>query len=101
MIKIIIFVLVFIYLLILQRVAKVWLQLFQQDRSISPEDKRLSWLILIMGAIFWTLVVPISYLTLLEAKLAGQKSNLDDAEVKEINYYSSKTLPIVLDSVKC
>lgn len=100
MMKLVIFVLLCVYLFILQRVANMWLKLFRQDSNISPEEQRLSWLILIMGAIFWPLVVPISYLTILESKLANQKSYLENAEDQEVDYYSSKKLPIVVDSLK-
>jgi hypothetical protein len=78
----------------LQRVFNVWLKLYQQDSSISVEEKQLSWIILILGAVFWPIVVPISYLTLLERKL-------EEDEAKAADYYSDKKLPIVLDSVKC
>ncbi len=91
----IIFILVLLYLAMLQRVFKVWLKFFQQDSDISPEEKRLSWFILIIGAVFWFLVVPLSYLALLEEKLEQQgKDN------NPLSYYSKNTLPISLDSVK-
>ena len=88
---IVIFLLVLFYLAILQRVFKVWLKFFERDRDISPEEKRLSWFILIIGAVFWPLVVPVSYLALLEEKLEQQK-NKDD---NHLNYYSKNTLPII------
>ncbi len=97
----IIFILVCVYLIILQQVFNVWLKFFQQDHSISPEEKQLSWIILIIGAILWPIVVPISYLRLLEAKLAHQQSNLEEEQVKATAYYSNETLPVILDSVKC
>jgi flagellar basal body-associated protein FliL len=89
---IIMFILVLFYLAILQRVFKVWLKFFQQDSDISPQEKRLSWFILIVGAILWPLVVPISYLGLLEKKLKQQNSESNDKN--HLNYYTKNTLPI-------
>lgn len=87
-------ILVLFYLAILQRVFKVWLKFFQQDSDISPEEKRLSWFILIVGAILWPLVIPISYLGLLEKKLEQQ--NLENNnEDNHLNYYTKNTLPII------
>ncbi|HEY9893146.1 MAG TPA: hypothetical protein V6D37_15335, partial [Candidatus Sericytochromatia bacterium] len=62
MIQLIMFILFCVYLIMLQRVFNVWLKLYQQDSSISVEEKQLSWIILILGAVFWPIVVPISYL---------------------------------------
>ena len=90
--SIIIFILVLFYVAILQRVFKVWLKFFQQDSDISPEEKRLSWFILIIGAILWPLVVPISYLGLLERKL--EQHNLETND-NNLNYYAKNTLPII------
>ena len=101
MIQLIMFILFCLYLIMLQRVFNVWLKLYQQDSSISVEEKQLSWIILILGAIFWPIVVPISYLTLLERKLAHQPGNLEEDEAKAADYPSDKKLPIVLDGVKC
>lgn len=91
---IVIFLLVLFYLAILQRVFKVWLKFFERDSDISPEEKRLSWFILIIGAVFWPLVVPVSYLALLEEKLEQQK-NLEGKDDNHLNYYSKNTLPII------
>ncbi|MGB5963165.1 MAG: hypothetical protein WBG73_21185 [Coleofasciculaceae cyanobacterium] len=90
---IIILILILFYLAILQRVFKVWLKFFQQDSDISLEEKRLSWFILIVGAILWPLVVPISYLGLLEKKLEQQ--NLENNENNHLSYYTKNTLPII------
>ncbi|MGC1393833.1 MAG: hypothetical protein WA828_06090 [Coleofasciculaceae cyanobacterium] len=90
---IIMLVLILFYLAILQRVFKVWLKFFQQDSDISPQEKRLSWFILIVGAILWPLVVPISYLGLLEKKLEQQ--NLENNENNHLSYYTKNTLPII------
>lgn len=90
---IIIFILVLLYLAMLQRVFKVWLKFFQQDNDISPEEKCLSWFILIIGAVFWPLVVPVSYLALLEEKLKQQKK-LESQDENHLSYYSKNTLPI-------
>lgn len=90
---IIIFILVLLYLAMLQRVFKVWLQFFQQESDITPEEKRLSWFILIIGAVFWPLVVPVSYLALLEQKLKQQKK-LEALDGNHLSYYDKNTLPI-------
>jgi hypothetical protein len=72
--KLTIAILVLLYLGILQRIVRVWFKFFQQDSNISVEEKRISWVILITGAAFWPIVVPIAYLSLLEKKLEQQKS---------------------------
>jgi hypothetical protein len=90
---IITFIVVLLYLTVLQRVFKLWLKFFRQDSNISLEEKRLSWFILIIGAVFWPLVVPVSYLALLEQKLEQQK-NLAAQDDKQLNYYEKNTLPI-------
>ncbi|NEO30539.1 MAG: hypothetical protein F6K36_08910 [Symploca sp. SIO3C6] len=40
----------------------VWFGAFKRDMNISPQQKRISWLVLIVATIFWPIVVPISYL---------------------------------------
>lgn len=90
---IITFIVVLLYLTVLQRVFKLWLKFFQQDSNISLEEKRLSWFILIIGAVFWPLVVPVSYLSLLEQKLE-QQNNLAAQDDNQLNYYEKNTLPI-------
>ncbi len=71
--EILVIVLFFVYFLIAQRVFKIWLKVFQADTSISPEERGLSWIVLVLGTIFWPIVVPSSYMTLLEKKLENQE----------------------------
>lgn len=91
---IILLILVLLYLAILKRIFKMWLKFFQQDSDISQAEKRLSWFILIIGAVFWPLVVPVSYLALLEEKLE-QNNKLEGKDNNHLNYHSKNTLPII------
>lgn len=99
--KLTIVILVLFYLVILQRIFKVWLEFFQQDSNISLQEKQLSWVILITGAVVWPLVIPISYLSLLERKLAQQKKHLESHDGNDQGYYQKEMLPNSLDRVKC
>lgn len=40
----------------------LFLTVFKQDRSLSQEEKRQSWIVLIVATIFWPIVVPLSCL---------------------------------------
>ncbi len=62
-------ILVFAYLLTTQRLFKTWHEFYRRDVTMSPEETQLSRVVLVVGAVFWPIVVPISYLTLLEEKL--------------------------------
>lgn len=90
----------FLYLVIAQRIFNVWFKLFQRDTAMSLEESRLSWLILILGSMFWLLIVPISYIALLEKQLAANPKNLVDIEINNGRYYPNDRLSIVLDSIK-
>lgn len=90
----------FVYLIIAQRLFRTWFKLFQRDTAMSLKESRLSWIILIFAAIFWLLVVPISYIVLLEKQLACHKINLEDEDVNAQKYYSTNRLAIVLVSIK-
>jgi hypothetical protein len=61
------------YLLMARRFFQVWLKFFQRDTNMSPEERHLSWITLFIGAVLWPIVVPNSYLTLIEKKLASQE----------------------------
>jgi hypothetical protein len=75
--KLIIIVLISVYyLLTAQRFFKIWRKFFERDTSMSPEEKRLSWIILLVGSVFWPIVVPKSYLALIEKKLASKEAPL-------------------------
>jgi uncharacterized membrane protein YiaA len=47
----------------------VWYKFFQQDTSMTVGEKQLSWVVLIVGAVLWLIVVPNAYLALLDKKL--------------------------------
>lgn len=64
-----IIIVVFFYFLIAQRLFKVWLKFFHRDTSMSPGEKQLSWVVLIVGTLLWPIVLPNAYLALLEKKL--------------------------------
>lgn len=75
--KLLIIVLISVYyLLMAQRFFKIWRKFFERDTSMSPEEKRLSWIILIVGSVFWPIVVPNSYLALIEKKLVSKEAAL-------------------------
>lgn len=67
--KVLIIIAVLFYSLIAQRLFKVWLKFFHRDTSMSPGEKQLSWVILIIGTLLWPIVLPNAYLALLEKKL--------------------------------
>ena len=64
-----IIIVVFFYFLIAQRLFKIWLKFFHRDTSMSPGEKQLSWVVLIVGTLLWPIVLPNAYLALLEKKL--------------------------------
>lgn len=53
------------YLIMTPLFFSIWFNFFQRDSSLSYEDKRLSWVILLTATILWPVVVPIAYLELL------------------------------------
>ncbi len=76
--KLLIIICAFFYLIMAQRIFKVWIEFFQRDASLSSAEKQLSWVVLIVGTIFWPIVVPIAYVSLLEKKLDGEKEVVDE-----------------------
>jgi glucan phosphoethanolaminetransferase (alkaline phosphatase superfamily) len=46
----------------------VWLNLFKKDNHLSGQEKRLCWIILLIATLLWPIVVPLSYLELLQGK---------------------------------
>lgn len=77
----------FVYLVIAQRIFNTWFKLFQQDTHMSLMEQRLSWIILILGAMFWPIVVPISYITLLEKQLTRNQINLEEENINYVKCY--------------
>lgn len=71
------------YLLMAQWIFKTWLKFFEQDTSMSSENRRLSWVILLVGTILWPVVVPIAYIKLLEEKFNRQYVSEEDEEIEK------------------
>ncbi len=99
--RVFIVILVLVYLLIAQRFFRLWFKLFQQDSSMSLEEKRFSKIVLVIGTVFWPIVVPISYWILLEKKLNHHEMPVEEGTGNDAHYYSDQTRLIVLDSIKC
>jgi Trk-type K+ transport system membrane component len=57
--------LVIVYLIIATCFFRIWFKFFYRDSSLSSEEKRLSWLILLIATFLWFVAVPIAYLELL------------------------------------
>jgi hypothetical protein len=71
--NLLIIIFIFFYLLMAQRLFTIWHKFFQQDTSMSAGETQLSWLVLILGAVLWPIVVPNAYLALLEKKYERKK----------------------------
>ncbi len=99
--RVFILIFVLVYLLIAQRFFRLWFKLFQQDSSMSLEEKRFSKIVLVIGTVFWLIVVPISYWILLEKKLKHHEMPVEEGTGNDAHYYSDQTRLIVLDSIKC
>lgn len=69
--KVLIIISLFFYFLIAQRLFKIWFKFFHRDSGMSPGEKQLSWVVLIVGTLLWPIVLPNAYLALLEKKLEG------------------------------
>lgn len=82
--------LVAFYLIMAQSFLRIWFKFFQQDNSMSREEKQLSWLILLIGTVLWPLVVPIAYLSLLEKKFKSQVEIICEDEPLEPTYSLQK-----------
>ena len=59
---------VVIYLLMAIHFFTLWLAVFRRDTSVSPEEELGALMILVIITIFWPLVVPLSYLELLNGR---------------------------------
>lgn len=56
-----------------------WLDFFMKDYSnLSPQDKCLSWVFLVIATLLWLLVVPVAYLELLSKQKNVQVVDLHD-----------------------
>lgn len=86
--NLLIIILIFFYLAMAQRFFKIWFRFFQLDTTMSHEEQRLSWLVLLIGTILWPLIVPIAYLSVLEKQLIRKQEQLDK---KEDKFYKDDT----------
>jgi len=68
-----IFIFLIFYLVIAYLLFKKWLFLFLQDEDMSSNQRSYSWGILVIGTIFWPIVVPFAYLELLNFQLKYRK----------------------------
>lgn len=90
--KFLIINLVVFYLIMAQSFFKIWFKFFQQDTSLSREEKQLSWGILLLGTVLWPFVVPIAYLSLLEKKFKSQAETLGEDEPVDSAYSLEKRI---------
>ncbi|MEQ9000533.1 MAG: hypothetical protein RID53_29035 [Coleofasciculus sp. B1-GNL1-01] len=56
------------YVIMLPILFSRWLDFMQRDHSLSSKEKFSSWVLLVIATILWPIVVPISYLELLDAR---------------------------------
>jgi nitrate reductase NapE component len=56
------------YVVMLPILFSRWLDFMQNDDSLSSNEKFSSWVLLVIATILWPIVVPISYLELLDAR---------------------------------
>lgn len=78
--------LVIIYLLMAQRFCYLWLKFWRRDRYMSLEERNTSLVSLIVGTLFWPIVVPISYLSLLQQKLDSQEAEVEGDKGNDMSY---------------
>lgn len=57
-----------VYLLMSACFFTLWLEFLKRDSHLSLQEKRFSWVVLVIATVFWLAVVPIAYLELLLAK---------------------------------
>ncbi|HAJ64191.1 MAG TPA: hypothetical protein DCP31_37235 [Cyanobacteria bacterium UBA8543] len=96
--KLLLFLSVVVYLVMTRHLFKLWLKFLQRDTSRSPEENSLSWAILIVGSLFWPIVVPICYLALLQKKLEHQEVTLKEHELINAAYYRNNPLSTIIEN---
>jgi hypothetical protein len=67
------------YVAVAAMLFSAWYQAFQRDQALSPSDRRLSWVVLLVPTVLWFVCLPLNYLELLrkrqqEKALAGYVS---------------------------
>lgn len=80
------------YLIMAQSFFKTWLKFLHRDTDMSPEEKQLSWVILLVSTVLWPLIVPIAYLSLLEQKFKNQAETIEQDEPIESAYSLPKRI---------
>ncbi len=68
--------LVIIYLLISPRFFSIWLEFLQADTSLTAPDKVSGVAIVVLATVFWPVVVPIAYWSLLKTQRISSKSKI-------------------------
>ncbi|MDB9510623.1 hypothetical protein PN499_05455 [Kamptonema animale CS-326] len=88
------------YLVITLVVFCIWFAKFWGDTT-TPKDDRISWIALMIGPLFWPIVLPFSILELASKKSQAQKT-VEDDEIPEIMEGDDGTIehphPIVTNS---
>ena len=64
--QLLIYLAIIVYLFMSYRLFTEWLGFFLEDEKMNSGQRLLSGLILVVGSIFWLLVVPFAYLELLK-----------------------------------
>lgn len=67
----------------------LFLKVFKEDIGLSEEEQRQSWIVLIIGTVFWPIVVPISCLEKGSIKhlfFSTSTQKKTEIEVLDINY---------------
>ncbi len=68
-----IFIVIIFYLAIAFFLCRKWLVFFQQDEEMSSSERSYSGVILLIGTIFWPIIVPFAYLELLNFHIKYRK----------------------------
>ncbi|NEO37170.1 MAG: hypothetical protein F6J90_12925 [Moorea sp. SIOASIH] len=59
----------------------IWFQAFQKDTNLSPEQIRISWIVLTIATLFWPIVAPIANLE----KSSRKKASLVEQQEVDAN----------------
>lgn len=86
------FLLIFLiafYVLLAPRFFRSWRLFFEQDTTLSPQERTFSQVVLAIATVFWPVVVPFAYLELLnkvqrEKVAAPLQTTLQTAKIAEV-----------------
>lgn len=78
------------YLLLAPRFFQSWRLFFEQDTTLSPQDRVFSQVVLTIATVFWPLVVPFAYLELLH-KVQREKAMTSAPSVESEAKHPSPT----------